>query len=190
MRAHAAILALRTQEEEISEESESLLREHKAALWRWLRKKGIREDAIEQAIFDGLLAIVQNWQRQVEDLIANVPAAVVLVGPHPTSRQSRECAILLGEFAARRAVIIPVLLPGATSRDVPLFLRNLTWIDLRITRPDPIDDLIQGITGRPPSSVGVSAAHSSNARSSRCPGGVDAEGGADGRAGGPGRPRR
>jgi hypothetical protein len=42
-----------------------------------------------------------------------------------------------------------VLLPGAR-RDVSVFLDGLTWVDLSATEPDPIDQLVWGITGEQP----------------------------------------
>jgi hypothetical protein len=43
-----------------------------------------------------------------------------------------------------------VLLPEATEPEVPLFLRGMTWVDLRGAEAAGIDRLIWGITGRRP----------------------------------------
>jgi hypothetical protein len=47
-----------------------------------------------------------------------------------------------------RCVVVPVLLPGAKPQNLPVFLDGLTWVDLNATEPDPIDQLVWGITGR------------------------------------------
>ncbi len=45
-----------------------------------------------------------------------------------------------------------MLLPDATRQDLPVFLEGLTWVDLtRRPEPDPIDQLVWGITGEHPS---------------------------------------
>jgi hypothetical protein len=44
-----------------------------------------------------------------------------------------------------------VLLPGAHPAPLPVFLDALTWVDLAATEPDPIDQLVWGITGEQPS---------------------------------------
>ena len=48
--------------------------------------------------------------------------------------------------------VIPVLLPGATEKPLPLFLRNRGWVDLRAGfGTEGMDKLIWGITGEHPS---------------------------------------
>jgi hypothetical protein len=48
--------------------------------------------------------------------------------------------------------VIPVLLPGAPAvPTLPIFLRELTWVDLRDgVTPAMIERLVWGITGRKP----------------------------------------
>jgi hypothetical protein len=46
-------------------------------------------------------------------------------------------------------VLIPVVLPSAKATpDLPWTLANLHWVDLRVTNPDPLKQLIWGITGQ------------------------------------------
>ena len=40
-----------------------------------------------------------------------------------------------------------MLLPDAKPQSLPVFLQGLTWVDLTVTEPDPIDQLVWGITG-------------------------------------------
>ena len=50
--------------------------------------------------------------------------------------------------------VIPVLMPGAPSQpDLPMFLGNRTWVDLRSGfSTDGLDKLVWGITGNKPHS--------------------------------------
>jgi hypothetical protein len=92
------------------------------------------------------------WQRVLEEQIANIHAAAVFVGREgigPWQRQ--ELDGFLREFNKRGCPVIPVLLPGAGGEpELPLFLRGMTWVDFRETSPDPLAQLIWGITGQRP----------------------------------------
>jgi hypothetical protein len=39
----------------------------------------------------------------------------------------------------RPCAVVPVLLPGARSVHLPVFVEGLTWVDLTVTEPDSID---------------------------------------------------
>jgi hypothetical protein len=41
-----------------------------------------------------------------------------------------------------------VLLPGANTADLSIFLQGLTWVNLAVPEPDPIDQLVWGVTGQ------------------------------------------
>lgn len=42
--------------------------------------------------------------------------------------------------------VIPVILPGVEGDpDLPDFLRQLRWVDFRVSEPDPLEDLVRGI---------------------------------------------
>jgi hypothetical protein len=92
------------------------------------------------------------WQRVLEEQIANIQAAAVFVGREgigPWQRQ--ELDGFLREFNKRGCPVIPVLLPGAGGEpELPLFLRGMTWVDFRESAPDPLAQLIWGITGQRP----------------------------------------
>ena len=63
--------------------------------------------------------------------------------------QNQEMRAFLDEFVARGCPVIPVLLPGAEiPAMLPLFLRRMTWVDLRKKALAEIERLIWGITGR------------------------------------------
>lgn|SRR5487761_257527 len=74
-------------EEEIKEEAESLLREYGAALRRQLRGRGLHQDVIEDAIIDGLLAIMQK--RRCGDFVEDPKAFLFVVACHAGIRKSK-----------------------------------------------------------------------------------------------------
>jgi GTPase SAR1 family protein len=109
-----------------------------------LRQRGLRPWLDERELRPGM-----PWQPVLEDVIASIPAAAVIVGPQGVGPwQDQELAAFLRQFIRRRCPVVPVLLAGAHRLDLPVFLDGLTWVDL--TEPDPIDRLEWGITGRHP----------------------------------------
>ncbi|MEM9154067.1 MAG: COR domain-containing protein, partial [Cyanobacteria bacterium P01_F01_bin.33] len=95
----------------------------------------------------------QPWQEALEAAISQVKAAAVLVGKDGFGPwQDREMRAFLSEFVDREVPVIPVLLPGApTKPDLPIFLKQFTWVDLRsgLTK-EGCDRLQWGITGQKP----------------------------------------
>jgi hypothetical protein len=89
------------------------------------------------------------WQRALEDQIPRIKAAAVFVGKEGIGPwQQAELWVFLDEFFRRGCPVIPVLLPSAPSKpDLPIFLRGMTWVDFRKQEPDPVRQLIWGITG-------------------------------------------
>ena len=69
---------------------------------------------------------------------------------HPDGNYHREMRAFLSEFAERGCPVIPVLLPEAAVPELPIFLRGMTWVDLRDQDGDGMERLIWGITGRRP----------------------------------------
>jgi hypothetical protein len=112
---------------------------------RRLQERGIRPWLDENELPPG-----QPWQEELERQIGSIRAAAVFVGPNGIGPwQNQEIRAFLGEFIARRCPVIPVLLPGAEiPAALPLFLRGMTWVDLRKKAPAEIERLIWGITGR------------------------------------------
>jgi hypothetical protein len=92
------------------------------------------------------------WQRILEEQIANIRAAAVFVGGGgigPWQRNELEGFLL--QFNKRRCPVIPVMLPEAAGEpELPLFLSGMTWVDFRLVDPDPLAQLIWGITGQRP----------------------------------------
>jgi small GTP-binding protein len=110
-----------------------------------LRDRGLRPWLDESELRPGL-----PWQPELEEQIQSLPAAVVIVGSQVGPWQNQEAAAFLRQFMKRECPVIPVLLPGVTRPDLPVFLDGMTWVDLAGSGPDPLDQLEWGITGRRP----------------------------------------
>ena len=93
------------------------------------------------------------WQEALEEVIESVPSAAVLVGPDGLGPWHEvEMRACLSAYVDHRRPVIPVLLPGAPENpELPLFLRGLTWVDLRAGLSDEgLDRLEWGIRGEKP----------------------------------------
>ncbi|MDP2953249.1 MAG: toll/interleukin-1 receptor domain-containing protein, partial [Chloroflexota bacterium] len=95
------------------------------------------------------------WQDLLEEQIQSVRTAAVFVGRSGVGPwQNIEIRAFLQEFVRRQCPVIPVILPDCTKvPPLPLFLRQLTWVDFRKKTPDPFSLLVWGITGVKPSDV-------------------------------------
>jgi nucleotide-binding universal stress UspA family protein len=110
---------------------------------RRLRNRGLRPWMDERQLRPGFL-----WQPELEEIIARVPAAAVLIGAQRGPWQTREVYAFIQQSVSRGCAIVPVLLPDANTADLPVFLQGLTWVNLAVLKPDPIDQLVWGITGQ------------------------------------------
>jgi len=93
------------------------------------------------------------WQEGLEKIIGSVRSAAVLVGSDGLGPwEEPEMRTCLTQFVKRRSPVIPVLMPGAPKEPaLPLFLAELTWVDLRGGLTDEgLDRLQWGITGKKP----------------------------------------
>jgi hypothetical protein len=93
------------------------------------------------------------WQDELENIIRTVRSAAVLIGKDGLGPwEIPEMRACLSEMASRKLRVIPVLLPDAPAKpELPLFLAQNTWVDLRggITE-EGLDRLQWGITGKKP----------------------------------------
>jgi hypothetical protein len=108
-----------------------------------LKARGVKPWLDEWELRPGL-----PWQRALEAQIARIKSAAVFVGNDGVGPwQNMELDAFLSEFVRRGCPVIPVLLADAPEKpQLPLFLRNMTWVDFRKKEPDPIKQLIWGIT--------------------------------------------
>ncbi len=110
---------------------------------RQLRDRGLRPWMDERQLRPGVL-----WQPELEEIIARVPAAAVIIGAQRGHWQTREIYAFIEQSVSRGCAIVPVLLPDADTADLPVFLKGLTWVHLAVREPDPIDQLVWGVTGQ------------------------------------------
>lgn len=110
-----------------------------------LMEEGIRPWLDEWELRPGL-----PWRPELERQIEQVHSAAVFAGHRGIGPwQDEEISGLLAEFARRKVPVIPVVLPNAPIEpDLPLFLKQRTWVDFRRASPNPLDQLIFGIRGR------------------------------------------
>jgi tetratricopeptide (TPR) repeat protein len=93
------------------------------------------------------------WQDELETIIRTVRSAAVLVGKDGLGPwEMPEMRACLVEMVGRKLRVIPVLLPGTPSApQLPMFLAQNTWVDLRGGITDEgLDRLQWGITGKKP----------------------------------------
>lgn len=111
---------------------------------RRLRERGILPWLDEWELRPGF-----PWQRLLEHQIGQIKSAAVFVGKEGIGPwQQVELEAFLREFVSRGCPVIPVLLPGAPKKPrLPVFLRGMTWVDLRNKDPAAMEQLIWGITG-------------------------------------------
>jgi len=90
------------------------------------------------------------WQPALEEKIERIKSAAVFVGVEGIGPwQRREIDALLREFVRRECPVIPTLLSDVPKKpELPVFLKGMTWIDFNKSDPDPIQQLIWGITGK------------------------------------------
>ncbi|TMC22919.1 MAG: toll/interleukin-1 receptor domain-containing protein [Chloroflexi bacterium] len=88
------------------------------------------------------------WQRALERQISEIKSAAVFVGASGFGPwHNMEMEAFLREFNKRQCPVIPVLLSTAPDEpQLPIFLSGMGWIDFRKSDPDPLQQLIRGIT--------------------------------------------
>jgi hypothetical protein len=110
-----------------------------------LKKIGITVWLDEEQIRHGTL-----WQVELEKNIANIKSALVFVGRDGFGPwQNMEIRALLSEFVNRGYPVIPVILKNCkTVPELPLFLKQMMWVDMRKSNIDSILQMKWGITGK------------------------------------------
>jgi GTPase SAR1 family protein len=94
-----------------------------------------------------------RWQQEMAKGIEQSRSAAVLIGPAGPGPWHEAEMELINDWSARNKSrnVIPVILDG-TEEDpaLPGFLRVWSTVDMRTADPDPIEQLVWGITGRHP----------------------------------------
>lgn len=116
-------------------------------LLRELKAKGVKTWIDEEQLPPGV-----PWQPLLEKHIRQVKSAAVFVGANGIGPwHEAEIRAFLSEFVNRGCPVIPVILPDAKQvPELPLFLKQMTWVDLRSNRDQGIKRLLWAITGRRP----------------------------------------
>lgn len=89
------------------------------------------------------------WQRVIEEQIRKAKVAAVFVGSQGMGpwHDSEMYAIIRQMKKRRDCRVIPVWLPGTPEHlEFPLSLEEEHWIDFRVQDPDPMQQLLWGIT--------------------------------------------
>lgn len=121
-----------------------------------LKTHGVRAWIDEEQLRPG-----RPWQEELESIIESTHAVAVLVGKDSLGPwEDSEMYACLSEFVNRKLPVIPVLLPGAPNiPKLPLFLRNLSWVDFRGGLADEgLSRLVWGITGIKPKELAQQSA--------------------------------
>ena len=100
-----------------------------------------------------------SWQHSLEQRIEQVKTAAVFIGQSSFMPWQRmEIEAFLREFAKRGCPIIPVFLTTAiTVPQLPIFLQGMTYVDFRLHDPNPMQQLLWGITGKKELSLSTSS---------------------------------
>ena len=93
-----------------------------------------------------------RWQPEIERQIDSIGAAAVFAGSSGFGQcQDEESDAILRRFKRLKRPAIPVILADAPADiQLPAFLDSRTRVDFRKSQPDPLNQLIFGITGRNP----------------------------------------
>jgi hypothetical protein len=89
------------------------------------------------------------WQRILEKQIGKIKSAAIFIGKNGIGPWGNiELDAFLREFVKRKCPVIPVILNDCIETPkLPIFLEGMTWVDFRKKSPDPLEQLIWGITG-------------------------------------------
>ena len=106
----------------------------------------------------GILPWLDSWrpgtpiEEQQRQQIAKIKSAAVLVGKNGIATfQQMQTDAFLRQFVQRGIPLIPVFLEDAPQEPLPIFLDGFGWVDFRQREPEPMGQLIWGITGTRPS---------------------------------------
>ena len=94
------------------------------------------------------------WQEQLEEIISQIKSAAVFIGSSGVGPWADiEMKEFIVEFAQRNLRMGLVILPGCPEdliQSVPRFMKKFHRVDFRQQDPDPMEQLIWGITGQKP----------------------------------------
>ena len=114
------------------------------AIAQQLRNRGISYWLDKEQLIPG-----RHWRATQERDMLRLGAVAVFVGKHGIGKyQDLEISTFLSVNRDRGLPIIPVFLNDAPPQTtLPGFLMPFTWVDFRLTDPNPLEHLTLGITG-------------------------------------------
>jgi hypothetical protein len=109
--------------------------------------EAFRSAGIETWLDEEQLALGVPWQRELEKQIGSVRAACVFVGKNGIGPwQEAEMRGFLSAFVNRGCPVIPIILPDASVvPKLPLFLEQMTWVDLRKDYKEGVSRLVKAL---------------------------------------------
>lgn len=115
-------------------------------------RRQLQEERIKPWLDEWDLLPGRPWQTALEEQIGQIKSAAVFVGANGIGPwQREELNAFLREFVRRGCPVIPVLLSNAPLEPkLPIFLQAMHWVDFRKERPNPLGNLIKGISGIDP----------------------------------------
>jgi eukaryotic-like serine/threonine-protein kinase len=113
-------------------------------IFQKLAEKNIKPWLDEEQIRPGT-----SWQTALGQQLGRIKSVAIFVGESGLGPwHNPEIQALLSQFVNRACPIIFVILPLAkTTPDLPWTMKNLHWVDFRVTDLDPLKQLTWGITG-------------------------------------------
>ena len=97
------------------------------------------------------------WQNQLEEIIGQIKAVAIFIGSSGVGPWAHiEMNLSFAEFVKRNLRMGLVILPSCKytltelEEQTPRLLRSFHWVDFRQHDPEPLGQLIWGITGRKP----------------------------------------
>jgi hypothetical protein len=110
---------------------------------------GLRERKIRPWLDVWELRAGDVWIDRIGEIITKVKSAAVFIGPNQTGPfENVEIRALLRRFVDSGVRVIPVILSGAEGEPSwSVFMQDFHRVDFRRPQPDPMGELLYGITG-------------------------------------------
>jgi len=114
-------------------------------IWEKLRENGISSWLDEYEITPSI-----PWLEKLGEVIDQIPSVAIFIGENGIGPwQEIEISAIIRTFVERKCPVIPVILKNCNAEPkLSIFLRGFQNVDFRKHEPDPMRQLIKGITSR------------------------------------------
>jgi hypothetical protein len=111
--------------------------------------QGLKEKKIRSWVDIEALRPGDVWMDIIAKVVEKVKCAVVFIGPSQLGPFEKvEIRALVRQFVPGGVRVIPAILPGAEGEPKwSMFLQDFHRVDFRVAQPDPMAELLYGITG-------------------------------------------